>query len=814
MTGHTGSHGGIPFRLCRARPDGADGRPAPLAAHLAAVGQEAEALAPSGQGTFLRWAGYLHDLGKARASWQRRLKAGSGPRVPHAFLGAYVFFALFAGISLPAAQRRLVLWLTRDLACHHGRLDDVTEEQVPWEGGWEASAWKELDWAGIVTFLQQAFPDGPALPDSAATLAARETALRRTWRNWVMTLPSPPDPLRESLPWSAARLVAADRFHAGEVSPMPGMTPEQAAGALSRLRRYLAERAATMTAQGAGAMAERRSRLQETVREGWRQADGPLYLLQAPTGSGKTLLALELALERIARSSEPRRLIYLAPFINLVTDVAQVVRDATGQEVLEHHHLALPDDPSEPVKGGAPAVRPRVETPDGALLVMDAWQAPVVVSTFNQFFRALLPARAQQAMRMVALEKALVVVDEPQTLAAPVWAPLVQGLELLAAQAGAEILLMSATLPPFPGVRLSRPPAVLAEPPPPEAWPARYRLTAQEGAWSVETVAREAVAAARREGATAVILNTVADAVTVYEAISADPGVQAVNLHGAMHPLHKAHQIRRVREMLGDGTGQPERPLVVVSTQVMEAGVDLNFRSLFRARAVLSSMVQAAGRANRHGQAGNPADVRVFDFVREDGSDSRVWVYRNRVYREETDRWLPPGNAWTEIELVTRLASYYRSVFDRSPQTALLDRFRKAASGQWSELAGLEPFEQVPYHRPVFVPVAGPEQDPLQWLDEPTQGLIDYFAIPSLEAIYDRLYDRGFLGGLGPVDRRRFLNLMGKFTVSMPVKTLQILTEWNPEREVQRLVDVRAYSPTTGLGRWVRKEDQGEAIFL
>lgn len=806
--GNEGAGGPVPFRDCRARPDSADGRPVLLADHLAAVGAEAESRTPSDHAYFLRWAGYLHDLGKARASWQRRLQSDSGKRVPHAFVGAYVFFALFAGLKLSASERRLILWLTRDIACHHGELEDLTDARAPWEGGWEASAWREMDWPGIRAFLRSAFPDGPALPVTAAELAAQEAALRRTWRRWVNSVPASSDPLLSALPWSAARLVAADRFHTGEVAPVCGMTPVEASEALSRVRAFVARRARELAEQGARDMVERRSRLQEAVKSAFRQASGPMYVLQAPTGSGKTLLALELALERIAQSPGPRRLIYLAPFINLVADVAHLVREAAGLDVLEHHHLALPEEPSE-----AAAHRSMGEGPDGVLLVADAWQAPAVVSTFNQVFRAVFPKRAQQALRMVALENAFVVVDEPQTLAAAVWTPFVQGLEVLARQSGAEVLFMSATLPPFPGVHLARPPSILAESPHALAWPARYRLETHEGSWGVERLAQEAIRAAQERGATAVILNTVADAVSVYEAVACHKEVCAVNLHGAMHPLHKAYQIFRVQKLLR-GDVPVQRPVVVVCTQVLEAGADLSFQVVFRARAVLPAMVQAAGRANRHAQSSRLAEVRVFDFVRDDGSDSRSWVYRNPVFREETDRCLPRGAAWTETALDDLLAEYYRAAFQRSPQTALLDGFRKAAEGTWSCLAGLEPFEKAPYRQPVFVPVAGPPDDPWQWIDEPTRKVLQRFHIDEIEKIYELLYDRKFMASLSQVSRRNFFNLVGRFTVSMPVKTLPILTELNPDREVQRLVDVHAYSPETGLGRWVRKDDQDEAIFL
>src|SRR5207249_1896989 len=102
-----------------------------------------------------------------------------------------------------------------------------------------------------------------------------------------------------------------------------------------------------------------------------------------------------------------------------------------------------------------------------------------------------------------------------------------------------------------------------------------------------------------------------------------------------------------------------KEPTGVVSTQVLEAGVDLSFPALLRARSTFHSIAQTAGRGNRHGE-GEPAEVVVFLFLRDDGSDSRKFVYKDRTFVTKSDEILAAYPELPESSLSRVLEEYYR----------------------------------------------------------------------------------------------------------------------------------------------------------
>jgi CRISPR/Cas system-associated endonuclease/helicase Cas3 len=189
-----------------------------------------------------------------------------------------------------------------------------------------------------------------------------------------------------------------------------------------------------------------------------------------------------------------------------------------------------------------------------------------------------------------------------------------------------------------------------------------------------------------------------------------------------MLPSHKARVIAEVQTLL-----DPKNPQLigVVCTQVLEAGVDLSFRSLLRALPVFPSVIQAAGRANRHGGSSAPAEVVVFDYRREDGRPSREYIYKSGNARRHTDDLLKQRCPLSERDVPEALDEYFRRLWSSEPSTACLQRFEKAAKGAWSELAGLEPFDGDDGWRvDVFVPIANPED----YLNPALDGLMKRFA--------------------------------------------------------------------------------------
>ena len=231
-------------------------------------------------------------------------------------------------------------------------------------------------------------------------------------------------------------LIAADRLSASaSTQDVTALTPAKAKGALETFKTKLGEKRQQAVDNGHGVMANKRQSVHEQTLANYRgHQSASWFTLNLPVGWGKTLTALRVALEDAA-AGHSERIVYIAPYLAILTQAAKEIREATGREVLEHHHLALLSNASE--------AREPLD-----ILTMESWRAPIVATTFNQLFRAIFPATAQQSIRIPALQHAFIVVDEPQIISAEVYNAFLKGLEVLCERMGTRVMLVTATLPP------------------------------------------------------------------------------------------------------------------------------------------------------------------------------------------------------------------------------------------------------------------------------------------------------------------------------------------------------------------------------
>ncbi len=744
----------ISLDQCIARPDEGEHR-YPLVSHLIEVGQHAGDPHGDIESVLLFLAGLLHDAGKAQYSWQEHIRSDGARRgtVPHAFLGS----ALFTLFALELRKRRsvapdedlavvmMILQLARDIADHHGELEDMEPDKPPWLTAWRKTCLEETDLMGLRRLVEQFIPDAVPRMEWTAQETERElSSLRKTWGRLIMKLgrlqatPNLETVSRHILRVRTGRLIAADRLTVANVAEAR-LSPDDAARALAKLQACCQDWAK----QAHRPLTGERQRIQDEVTASFKaNPNRMLYTLQLPTGLGKTLTSLRVALTACA-SGRTSRVIYVAPYLSILSQAADEIRRATGLQVTEHHHLSVlqahPDREWEPRD----------------LLTMESWEAPVIATTFNQFFRALFPRTAQHTIRLRAVREAFIIVDEPQIVDEEVWNLFLTLLEKLLEQQRAVGLLMTATMPPLSVLR-SIPPSLA----PPVASPRRYRVEVTEDKMDASQLARVLVQEAERVGSVAAILNTVRDATDVFMAVEEYAGgeVACINLHGAMHPLHKSHQIRRIQQNLVAG-----RTTIAVTTQIIEAGVDLSFRSIYRARPILPSIIQAAGRANRHAEE-DMATVHVFEFLCE-GKETRHYVYRESIAREVTDELLDKRKTWLESELADISMEYFEHLFRRKPADSALQVLLDAAQGRWSQLAGINPFKDDQPRVSVFVSKDGP------WMDETTRRAMCRFGIRTVAEVYQRYLDRKWLmRELSFTERKYFMGLIQRFIVPLSLK--------------------------------------------
>jgi CRISPR-associated endonuclease/helicase Cas3 len=347
-------------------------------------------------------------------------------------------------------------------------------------------------------------------------------------------------------------------------------------------------------------------------REKARHAPG-LFSLNVPTGGGKTLSSLAFALTH-AVEHRLRRVVYAIPFTSIIEQTADVFRDAMGDlddEVLEHHSNLEPDDPAR--------------QSDRSRLAAENFDAPLVVTTNVQLFESLFASRTSRCRKLHRLAKSVIILDEAQTLPPNLLAPTLAALDELVRNYGASVVLCTATQPAVErrdrfsiGLTGVRP--IIDEP---RSLHEALRRTRVE---RVGTLKNDEVAERlRAERQTLCIVNSRRHAADLFRSLD-DP--DALHLSASMCAAHRSDVVAEIRRRLDPRVDVPCR---VISTQVIEAGVDVDFPAVFRAVAGLDSIAQAAGRCNREGRLsdeyGRPClgRVMVFDYdAREYSTDTLI----------------------------------------------------------------------------------------------------------------------------------------------------------------------------------------------
>jgi CRISPR-associated endonuclease/helicase Cas3 len=547
--------------------------------HLVAVARKARSFAQGfGAGELAYWAGLFHDLGKYSPEFQQYLRdcyraaQGLGPRprpgsAPHKAAGAAL-----------GAQKATQL-LAPVILGHHG--------EVPCRAGTKDEL-QRLPRAVLDRLFETASQDCPELGHPADL------------KPLVRQLGSSPLEFEMLARMVFSCLVDADSLDTEEhFEPASAGCRQRVLPTVEELRDAFVQKQVEFQST---APASRLNGIRRDVYQACLAAavQSPgAFKLTVPTGGGKTRSSLAFALEH-ARSHRLDRVIYAIPYTSIVDQTVQEFEGIFGPDVVLEHHSAL-----EPDEG-----RPEWEM--WRRLASQNWDAPLVVTTTVQLFESLFGNRPGKCRKVHRLARSVIVLDEVQTLPVKLLKPLVDGLRCLCEHYGTTVLLCTATQPAldrqslesigFEQAREIAPnPAHLFA----QLRRVEYDLAPLAGeGWSWERVAEEM----REVRACLTIVNTRRDAVASLEALQDG---DALHLSTLLCGRHRRDTLAEVKRRLKSG-----EPCRVVSTQVVEAGVDLDFPRVLRAIGPLDRIVQAAGRCNR--EAG-PTMGRVTVFRPIDG---------------------------------------------------------------------------------------------------------------------------------------------------------------------------------------------------
>jgi len=409
--------------------------------------------------------------------------------------------------------------------------------------------------------------------------------------------------------------------------------------------------------------------------------DKGIYTLTVPTGGGKTLASLRFALHH-AEQHQLDRIVYIIPFTTIIDQNAEVVRgiletnnEEKGRIVLEHHSNISSERQTWKEK-----------------LLTESWDAPVVYTTMVQFLEACFGGGTRGARRMHQLARSVLVFDEIQTLPVRCVHMFCNAINFLVNQCGSSVVLCTATQPLLGEV--DRLKGALALTPGneivadvQELYRGLKRVDVLDfrklRGWTNDEIAKLAALEVEKTGSCLIIVNMKKSARSLFATIQTKTRAECFHLSTSMCPVHRKKVLDTIRERI-----KPERnlPTICISTQLIEAGVDVDFGSVIRYNAGLDSIAQAAGRCNRNGTRDkgtvyivNPAEEKIdclkdivigkdktekvlSDFegnpehYKNDriGPDLLAWYYRNYFFERKNDMEYPVSsreNGWDDTLL-------------------------------------------------------------------------------------------------------------------------------------------------------------------
>lgn len=372
-----------------------------------------------------------------------------------------------------------------------------------------------------------------------------------------------------------------------------------------------------------------------------------IYQLTLPTGAGKTFASLRFALEHARQHSEQgsaspiERIVYIVPYTAIIDQNAESIREALRSQgvpdidaiVLEHHS----------------ALAPERETEEQRKLA-SSWNAPIILTTMVRFLETLFSSGTGNARLTHQLANAVLIFDEIQALPIRSTYMFTTALQFLTETCGSTAVLCTATQP---GLVALQPPFALSAD--------RMQSIVTDGAelfrhlerveafderkiegWADDEIAELALAELAHAGSVLIVVNTKHSALSLWRSLEKSRSAGDMCLYHLSTRMCAAHRMDLIKRMKAQFESPRHPPIICVSTQLIEAGVDIDFGSVIRYIAGLDSIVQASGRCNRHGRRGQKGRVIVLN-PRDENLDADQLI-DIRKGRESTER------VWRELE--------------------------------------------------------------------------------------------------------------------------------------------------------------------
>lgn len=515
---------------------------------------------PLGLKEYAYMAGMLHDIGKYSSLFQKRINGDSSIKVEHSSSGAKVAF-----------KNRLIM-ATFAIAGHHGGLPDLGDKSATGDGG---TMFDKIN-RPVEDFSQWKVDQ----PD---------------FQNYLVKEPNFKNKLECSFLTRMLFSCLVDGDYLDTEDFMSNGTVirssyEPIKNLLLKLEKYISS-----WKNPTGELNKLRCKILDECIQSGKTSKESMFTLTVPTGGGKTVSSLAFALNYAVKNNKSR-IIYVVPYTSIIEQNSKVFQEILGKEnVLEHHSNVSINTENEDYSRKA--------------LATENWDAPVVVTTAVQFFESLFSNKTSKCRKLHNIANSVIIFDEAQMLPLKYLDPCVSSIYMLTQRANATAVLCTATQPNLEGF---------------------FKKYSQDKNYSIKEISPfgneltekflrttfkydgkvqddELVQRLLENKQVLCIVNKKAHAQKLFNCLDGQDG--NFHLSTYMYPNHRKRVINEIKERLNSG-----KTCRVISTSLIEAGVDIDFPTLYRAIAGLDSILQAGGRCNREGKR-KPQEsiVHIFD---------------------------------------------------------------------------------------------------------------------------------------------------------------------------------------------------------
>ena len=480
--------------------------------------------------------------------------------------------------------------------------------------------------------------------------------------------------------------------------------------------------------------------LHHCIKKG--EGDKGLFRLTVPTGGGKTISSLAFALKH-AKEHHMERIIYVIPYTSIIEQNAKIFTDILGKDNVLECHYAVDYELNEELKS--------------MQLATENWDKPVIVTTNVQFFESLFSNKPSKCRKLHNMTNSVIIFDEAQMIPNDYLKPCIAALEQLIRYYHSSIVLCTATQPALKKLLSSE--IKITE--------LCVRMDEQFSFFkrvSIKNLNKimqsELIQRLELENQVLCILNTKKRVQSIYQSIK---GEGVYHLSTSMYPVHRKKVLDEIRERL-----KKQEKCIVVSTSLVEAGVDLDFETVYRQLAGVDSIIQAAGRCNREGKR---TDTECFTYIFK--LDQQEFVQVQRQQMEVTESLLEENRNLEELNTINK---YFEMLYhfrgDNLDKKGIMEKFRK---GNFQFAGAAREFKLIEdTSKTVFVPKEEEAQKILTQIK--TKGFtkelvrqMGHYCVNIDENDFKKMYASGMLGEMTADTKEEYfvLKSLEKYTQEM-----------------------------------------------